>query len=102
MKRWVGVSAAVLALLCSVSKPAGAAETSARDLAIGCTTCHGIDGRAQSGMPQLAGRSKAQVLQQLQEFKQHKRPGSVMPQIANGYSDEQLESIAAYFAQVKP
>jgi cytochrome c553 len=32
-------------------------------------------------------------------FKTGARPGSVMPQLAKGYSDAQIAQLAAYFAQ---
>ena len=39
---------------------------------------------------------------QLKAFKAGQRPATVMHQIAKGYSDEQLEALAQYFAAVKP
>jgi cytochrome c553 len=38
----------------------------------------------------------------LKDFKAGKRPGTIMQQHAKGYSDEQLELIAGYFASVRP
>ena len=37
--------------------------------------------------------------EQMQAFKSGTRPGSVMPQLAKGYSDAQIEQLAAYFAR---
>ena len=75
----------------------------ARHLAATCFTCHGTDGISIGGVPpSLAGQSKEHLLQQLKDFKAGKRPATIMHQHAKGYSDEQLEQIAAYFAAVKP
>jgi cytochrome c553 len=52
--------------------------------------------------PSLAGQNRAILLQQLMDFKAGKRPGTIMPQHAKGYTDAQLELIAGYFASVKP
>ena len=38
---------------------------------------------------------------QMKEFKSGARPATLMHQLAKGYSDEQIEAIAAYFAAQK-
>jgi len=47
---------------------------------------------------------KAEVmLESLADYRSGRQPGTVMPQIVKGYTEEQLRLIAAYFAtQVKP
>lgn len=96
--------ACVFAFLAAAVLPAQAQDTTAaRALAATCTTCHGTDGRSVGGVPpSLAGKDRAVLLQQLLEFKSGKRPGTIMPQHAKGYTDAQLELIAGYFASVKP
>jgi sulfide dehydrogenase cytochrome subunit len=74
----------------------------ARNIAATCTACHGTDGRSVGGVPpSLAGQDKNYLLQQLQDFKSGKRSATIMQQHAKGYTDEQLELIAAYFAGMK-
>ena len=75
----------------------------ARNLAATCANCHGTNGRAVagSGIDPLAGIDTRVSLQKLADFKNGQRPGTIMPQIIRGYSDEQLELIAAYFATQK-
>lgn len=71
----------------------------ARNLAATCTGCHGTDGRsADNTIPALAGRERTELRQLLAEFKAGRRAATVMQQIALGYSDAQLEQIAAWFA----
>jgi cytochrome subunit of sulfide dehydrogenase len=76
--------------------------TRARNLASACFTCHGTDGRSVEGVPaSLAGQNKDHLLQQLKDFKSGKRPATIMHQQAKGYTDQQLEIIAGYFASMK-
>ncbi|MGN2393230.1 c-type cytochrome, partial [Pelomicrobium sp. G1] len=60
------------------------------------------EGRAVGGMPALAGKPKEDLYKALRAFKDGSKPATVMHQHAKGYSDEQLERIAAYFAKQKP
>lgn len=86
---------------------AGAAQASdpnlARNLAATCANCHGTNGRAVpgAGMDALAGMEKAKTLQKLADFKSGAKPATIMHQISRGYSDEQLDLIAGYFAAQK-
>jgi cytochrome c553 len=75
----------------------------ARNLAATCANCHGTNGRAVpgSGLDTLAGVDKAQLLQKLADYKSGAKPASIMHQISKGYTDEQLDMIAAYFAAQK-
>ena len=77
--------------------------SSTRGLAATCTACHGTDGISVGGVPpSLAGQNKDYLLQQLKDFKAGKRPATIRHQHAKGYTAEQLERIAVYFAAVKP
>lgn len=95
------IAAASLALL------AGAAHAAdpnlGRNLAATCANCHGTNGHAQPGavLDTLAGTPKERTLQRLAEFKSGARSATIMHQIVKGYSDEQLDLIARYFAAQK-
>ena len=96
------------ALLAALALPAAALAQSpealqVRSLAAACATCHGTDGRAVPGsaVASLAGRPRDDLLAQLRAFREGSRPATVMPQIAKGYSDAQLQQLAAYFAAQK-
>jgi sulfide dehydrogenase cytochrome subunit len=73
----------------------------ARLLAANCANCHGTDGRTQGGMPGLAGLPKTYIVQQMQDYKSGKRAATVMHQLAKGYSDAEIEALAAYFSAIK-
>ena len=79
----------------------GADPNLGRNLAAACANCHGTDGVSQAGMPSLAGRERATLAQQMQDFRTGKRPATVMHQIARGYTEEQVEAIAAYLSTQK-
>jgi cytochrome c553 len=68
----------------------------ARNLAAGCTSCHG-PGRTE-GLPALAGRSKEEIVEQMKRFRSGARPSTLMGQLAKGYSDGDIDLIAAFFA----
>ncbi len=98
-----GAWCAGLALAATVAVPVAAQDQAAyaRNLASACFTCHGTDGRSVGGVPpSLAGRDKGELLQTMKDFKAGKRPATLMHQQAKGYTDQQLEAIAGYFAGV--
>ena len=72
----------------------------ARSLAATCAHCHGTEGHAPPGsaMRPLAGMPAPYLAEQLLAFRSGVRSGSVMPQLAKGYSDAQIGRLAAYFA----
>lgn len=103
-KQWTAATAAIALVAVLHSLPVHAQDShAARALAATCFTCHGTDGRSVGGVPpSLAGQGRASLLQQLRDFRDGKRPATVMHQQAKGYTDAQLEQIAGYFAAIKP
>ena len=59
------------------------------------------NGQAQPGMAALAGVPAAATVAKMQAYKSGALPATLMHQIAKGYSDEQIQAIAAYFAAQK-
>lgn len=72
-----------------------------RSWAASCANCHGTNGRAQPGMESLAGVAKEDIAKKMLDFKAGRRPATIMHQLAKGYSDEQIEAMAGYFAAQK-
>jgi cytochrome c553 len=72
-----------------------------RSMAASCAACHGTHGVAQQGMETLAGQPKEDLLKKMLDFKTGKKPGTLMHQLSQGYSDVQLEQLAGYFAALK-
>lgn len=78
------------------------AQDPARSLAATCANCHGTDGRTVgAAVAPLAGRSRQEIVTLMQQYKAGARPATVMHQLAKGYSDQQIEQIAGYFAAQK-
>jgi cytochrome subunit of sulfide dehydrogenase len=71
----------------------------ARNIAAGCAGCHGVN---KGGMPSLAGQAKADLVRKIQDFKAGRTPATVMTQLAKGYTDEQIDLAAGWFAAQKP
>jgi sulfide dehydrogenase cytochrome subunit len=97
---------AALALLMAAALPAVAQEKEAlylKGLAATCAACHGTNGQAVGGssVVSLAGMPREQLAAQLKAFKSGSRPSTIMGQVAKGYSDAQIEQLAAYFASLK-
>jgi cytochrome subunit of sulfide dehydrogenase len=74
-----------------------------RALAATCANCHGTQGQAvpNASVPGLAGLPASYVVEQMKAFKAGTRPATVMHQLAKGYSDAQIDAIAAYYAAQK-
>lgn len=84
---------------------AGAAQPNlpGQRLAATCAACHGTDGMtAGDTLPRLAGQPREALKASLLAFKAGSRPATVMHQLAKGYSDEQIEALATYFAARRP
>jgi len=95
--------ALLLALLTLASASASAQDVQARNLAAGCAICHGTEGRVPANAPvvPLAGLPREHIATQMRAFRDGKRPATVMHQIAKGYTDPQIDALAAWFAAQK-
>ena len=77
------------------------ADPSAKMMADTCAGCHGTNGQsAGPASPNLAGISESYFNDSMKGFKEDTRPATIMNRIAKGYTDAQIESMAAYFASL--
>ena len=97
MKAFIFAAAALAAV------PALAQDAQSRNLAAGCAICHGTEGRPVKDSPviPLAGLPRDHIATQMRAFRDGKRPATVMHQIAKGYTDPQIDALAAWFAAQK-
>ncbi len=72
-----------------------------RSWAAACANCHGTNGVAQAGNETLAGMKREDIVTKMLDFKSGRKPATVMHQLSKGYSDEQINAIAGYFAAQK-
>jgi sulfide dehydrogenase cytochrome subunit len=102
-KTLLAAAAAGVAAFVAGPAPAHAqtAPDTARFVAASCTNCHGTFGVAKGAMPSLAGLSKERIAETMRAFRDGKRPATVMQQIAKGYTDQQIDMAAEYFASQK-
>ena len=98
------ISIAIAAVAVVGASPAaaqGGDPNLARNLAATCANCHGTNGVSQGGTDSLAGVSKDELVRKMQEYRAGTKPGTIMPQLAKGYTDAQIELIAGWFATQK-
>jgi cytochrome subunit of sulfide dehydrogenase len=98
-----GILTAVTILASSPASAQDAQQLNIRALAATCANCHGTNGVAVQGsaVVTLAGVPKDYIIAQMKAFKDGSRPATIMHQLSKGYSEAQIEQIAAYFAAQK-
>ncbi|MGP0094456.1 MAG: c-type cytochrome [Xanthobacteraceae bacterium] len=67
-----------------------------------CVACHGANGQgAGAAGPALLGKTEAQLLQALQDYKSGKRANAVMKGLSASLGDQDMANLAAYYASLK-
>jgi cytochrome c553 len=51
-----------------------------------------------TAVPRLAGRNAAEIVAQMQAFRSGQRQSTIMDRIAKGFTDAEVQAIAAWFA----
>jgi cytochrome c553 len=88
----IGLASIAAAAAASAEPPAGAAS---------CTGCHPASARVASPVPRLAGLDAAAIVRAMQDFRSGQRAGTVMDRIAKGFTDAEVQAIAAWVAAQK-
>ena len=64
-----------------------------------CAGCHGTDGNANGpAMPTIAGMPKQLMIDLMNDFASGDRPSTIMQRVAKGYSADQIDKLAGFFA----
>lgn len=88
----LGIASIAAAGVASAEPPAGA---------VSCSGCHPASSRVTSPVPRLAGVDRAAIVRAMQEFRSGQRPATVMDRIAKGFTDDEIQALAAWFAAQK-
>ena len=84
--------------MAGVAQAAGNAAAG-KEKSVVCAGCHGDKGQGIPPNPALAGKSEADLVKALKDFKSG-RP-SVMHGLTASLSDQDIENLAAYYASLK-
>jgi cytochrome c553 len=84
--------ASIAAAAAASAEPPGAAS---------CSGCHPASTRVASPVPRLAGLDRAAIVKAMQDFRSGQRAGTVMDRIAKGFTDDEIQAIAAWYAAQK-
>ena len=85
----IGFASIAAAVSVSAEPPAGAAA---------CSGCHPASTRVASPVPRLAGLDRAAIVRAMEDFRTGTRPATVMDRIAKGFTDAEIQAIAAWYA----
>lgn len=86
-----------------ITQPAASTVVAGEAMAHSCAGCHGTLGRLgdEYFMP-LAGMPQGQFVSTMVDFREGKRPGTLMGHVAYAFSDAEIKAMAVYFEAVKP
>jgi len=85
----IGFGAIVAAVVASAAAPAGA---------VACSGCHAVSARVATPVPRIIGLDRAAIVKAMQEFRSGQRAATVMDRIAKGFTDDEIQAIAAWYA----
>ena len=99
--RWIGL---LLIGPLSGGMAGGAAEAASPDGPFGamsCSGCHATAKTVDTAIPRLFGRPAAEIAAAMRDFQKGERAPTVMGRIAKGYTDPEIDALAAWFAAQK-
>ena len=101
MKRMLMTVGACALLGFVVSAQAAGDAQAGKAKAGACAGCHGATGEGVKPNPPLAGKSEAELVQALADYKSGKRPNPIMKSFATQLNDQDTANVAAYYASLK-
>lgn len=92
-----------MAFACGVPAAQGGGAERGAAKAAACLECHGSASKpVQAGVPVLAGQNHEFLVLQMFYLREGLRDVPAMAGVLKGYTDRDLEDVAAYFARQKP
>ena len=96
MRATSGILACALALWAgpalAADPPPGAAA---------CSGCHAVNPAAETPVPKITGRNAAEMVTMMGEFRSGAKQSTVMGRVAKGFTDDEMQPIAAWLAAQK-
>jgi len=80
--------------------PMASAVPTAEMLANPCAGCHGPGGVSIGAIPSIHGYPKEVIVSAMLAFRDGSRPQTVMGEIANGYTDEEIDALGDHFSEL--
>jgi cytochrome c553 len=63
-----------------------------------CTGCHPTKAGIDTSVPTLTGRSAGDIVAAMEAFRNGRKPATVMDRIAKGFTVEEIQAIATWYA----
>lgn len=102
VNRWWYSAVLAVGIGGSMATPAVAAQPGASVMEIiesRCALCHGREGESASAVyPRLAAQHPDYLMKQLKDFRDGRRKGETMTDMAKGLADEDIAQLAAWFS----
>ena len=96
------MKAAQLVLIAALLAPLPAGAQSAAPAGAGsCSGCH-APARVGSGLASINGLDAGEIVAAMQDYRSGRRPATVMDRIAKGFTDDEVEAIAAWLSRQPP
>jgi cytochrome c553 len=89
------------ALSLALTGPAAAGPADAPPGATSCSGCHPAARWVDTTVVRLAGRDPAAIVAAMQAFRSGQTPSTVMGRIAKGFTDDEVNAIAAWYGAQK-
>lgn len=96
----IGICLALAAIHAGAAEAPGVAApgVAAPPGASSCSGCHTASAEIDTPVPRLAGLPAARITEAMLAFRAGQRPGTIMPRIARGFSEDEIAAIAAWYA----
>lgn len=99
MKILFALAAGCGLLLAAATTSAAGDPAAGQEKSATCAACHGSDGNSSSAeWPKLAGQHAGYTAKQLHDYRSGDRANDVMRGMSAGLSDEDIEDLAAFYA----
>ncbi len=89
-----------LAATLALTLPAPALAETMPLIAESCASCHGQEGAGQGAILPIAGYDREQFVKVWEAFRNDERPATIMNRIAPGFTDDEVQTLADYFASL--